>query len=87
MGDAERSIDSSNLRRLIEHNIPFANLEDAPIPGACCCHKSWRRHCMSVIGPYRRGAPSKRRDSAAFPSVHIGEQYLIDGAVGSNTPI
>jgi hypothetical protein len=32
MGGADNLIDSSNLRTLIEHNIPFANLEDAPIP-------------------------------------------------------
>ena len=32
MGGADNLIDPSNLRRLIEHNIPFPNLEDAPIP-------------------------------------------------------
>jgi NTE family protein len=32
MGGADNLIDSSNLRKLIERNIPFANLEDAPIP-------------------------------------------------------
>ena len=32
MGGADNLIDPSNLRKLIERNIPFANLEDAPIP-------------------------------------------------------
>jgi hypothetical protein len=32
VGGADNLIDSSNLRKLIERNIPFANLEDAPIP-------------------------------------------------------
>ena len=32
MGGAGNLIDPSNLRRLIEHHIPFANLENAPIP-------------------------------------------------------
>ena len=29
---ADNLIDPSGLRKLIEHNIPFQNLEDAPIP-------------------------------------------------------
>ena len=32
MGGADNLIDPSNLRKLIKRNIPFANLEDAPIP-------------------------------------------------------
>ncbi len=32
MGGADNLIDPSNLKRLIEHNIPFPNLEDTPIP-------------------------------------------------------
>jgi hypothetical protein len=32
VGGADNLIDPSNLRKLIERNIPFANLEDAPIP-------------------------------------------------------
>ena len=32
VGGAGNLIDPCNLRRLIEQNIPFSNLEDAPIP-------------------------------------------------------
>ena len=67
MGGADNLIDPSNLRRLIEHNIPFPNLEDAPIPVNVVATKSWRRHCMSVIGLYCRGAPRQRCDSSSVP--------------------
>ena len=50
MGGADNLIDPSNLRKLIERNIPFPDLEDAPIPvhvvaekfcggGATVCHR------------------------------------------------
>ena len=67
MGGADNLIDPSNLRKLIERNIPFPDLEDAPIPVHVVATKSWRRHYMSVIGPYYRGASRQRCDSSSFP--------------------
>ena len=87
MGGADNLIDPSNLRRLIEHNIPFLNIEDALIPvhvvttnlgGAAVCLSS---------GPAVEALLASAAIPAAFPSVRIGKHYLIDGAVGSNTPI
>src|SRR5271163_3056487 len=80
-------IDPTNLRSLIKRHIPFLNLEDAAIPvhviatnlgGAAVCFSSGTaidRILASAAIP------------AAFPSVRIGGQYLIDGAIGSNTAI
>ncbi len=80
-------IDPSNLRSLVERHVPFLNLEDAAIPvhviatnlgGAAVCLSSGTaidRILASAAIP------------AAFPSVRIGDQYLIDGAIGSNTAI
>ena len=67
MGGADNLIDPSNLRKLIKRNIPFANLEDAPIPRACRCHEPRRRRRMSVIRPRRRGAPGQCCDSCSVP--------------------
>ena len=67
MGGADNLIDPSNLRRLIEYNIPFPNLEDAPIPVHVVATNLGRRYCMSVIGPYCRGAPRQRCDSSSVP--------------------
>ena len=49
MGGADNLIDPSNLRKLIKRNIPFANLEDAPIPRACRCHEPRRRAGMHQL--------------------------------------
>src|SRR6478736_2747227 len=42
MGGADNLIDPSNLRKLIERNIPFPNLKDAPIPVHVVATKPWR---------------------------------------------
>jgi NTE family protein len=87
MGGADNLIDSSNLRRLIEHNIQFPNLEDAPIPvHVVATNLGGAAVCLSS-GPAIEALLASAAIPAAFPSVRIGEHYLIDGAVGSNTPI
>jgi NTE family protein len=87
MGGADNLIDSSNLRRLIEHNIPFPNLEDAPIPvHVVATNLGGAAVCLSS-GPAIEALLASAAIPAAFPSVRIGEHYLIDDAVGSNTPI
>jgi len=84
---ADNLIDPSNLKRLIERHIPFPNLENALIPvhvvatnfgGAAVCLSS---------GPAVEAILASAAIPAAFPSVRIGKHDLIDGAVGSNTPI
>jgi NTE family protein len=84
---ADNLIDPSNLRSLIEHHIPFATLEHAPIPvhvvatdfgGASVCLSS---------GPAVEAILASAAIPAAFPSVSVGGHDLIDGAVGGNTPI
>ena len=87
MGGADNLIDPSNLRKLIERNIPFANLEDAPIPvHVVATNLGGAAICLSS-GPAVEALLASAAIPAAFPSVHIGEHHLIDGAVGSNTPI
>ena len=87
MGGADNLIDPSNLRKLIERNIPFANLEDAPIPvHVVATNLGGAAVCLSS-GPAVEALLASAAIPAAFPSVRIGEHYLIDGAVGSNTPI
>jgi NTE family protein len=87
MVGADNLIDPSNLRKLIEHNIPFKNLEDAPIPvHVVATNLGGAAVCLSS-GPAVEALLASAAIPAAFPSVHIGEHYLIDGAVGGNTPI
>jgi NTE family protein len=87
MGGADNLIDPSNLRKLIERNIPFANLEGAPIPvHVVATNLGGAAICLSS-GPAVEALLASAAIPAAFPSVRIGEHYLIDGAVGCNTPI
>ena len=87
MGGADNLIDPSNLRKLIERNIPFADLEDAPIPvHVVATNLGGAAICLSS-GPAVEALLASAAIPAAFPSVRIGEHHLIDGAVGCNTPI
>lgn len=87
MGGAGNLIDPSNLRRLIEHHIPFPNLENAPIPvHVVATNLGGAAICLSS-GPAVEAILASAAIPAAFPSVRIGEHHLIDGAVSSNTPI
>ena len=87
MGGAGSLIDPCNLRRLIERHIPFSKLEDAPTPvHVVATNLGGAAVCLSS-GPAVEAILASAAIPAAFPSVHIGEHHLIDGAVGSNTPI
>jgi len=87
MGGAGHLIDPANLRRLIEHNLPFSNLENASIPvHVVATNLGGAAICLSS-GAAVEAILASAAIPAAFPSVRIGEHHLIDGAVGSNTPI
>ncbi len=87
MSGADNFIDPSNLRRLIAHHIPFPNLENAPIPvHVVATNLGGATVCLSS-GPAVEAILASTAIPAAFPSVRVGEHDLIDGAVGSNTPI
>lgn len=79
--------ESHALRALIERHLPVPNLEDSPLP-------------VHVVATSLSGAAvTLSRGSAvdavlassaipiAFPSVQIGMDHLMDGAVAGNTPI
>ncbi len=80
--------DPGALRSLLEQHLPYRELERAAVP-------------LHVVATDLLGGGSVRLSSgpavdavlascaipAAFPPVRIGERYLIDGAVASNTPV
>jgi NTE family protein len=80
-------IDPFNLRRLLERHVSFPNLQDAAIPlHVIATNLGGAAVCLSS-GPAVDAIMASAAIPAAFPPVRIGENYLIDGAVGSNTPI
>jgi NTE family protein len=87
LGRPDHLIDPSNLRRLLERHLPFANLEDAMIPvHVVATNLGGTAVCLSS-GPAIDAIMASAAIPGAFPSVRIGEDHLMDGAVGSNTPI
>ena len=81
-------VDPAGLRSLLEMHLPYRKLEQAAVP-------------LHVVATDLLGGGSVRLSSgpaveavlascaipAAFPPVRIGDRYLIDGAVASNTPL
>lgn len=87
VGGRDHLIDPSNLRLLIKRHVPFLNLEDASIPlHVIATNLGGAAVCLSS-GPAIEGILASAAIPAAFPPVRIDNQYLIDGAIGSNTAI
>ena len=87
LGRPDNLIDPSNLRRLLERHLPFPNLEDAAIPvHVIATNLGGTAVCLSS-GPAVDAIMASAAIPGAFPPVRIGEDHLMDGAVGSNTPI
>jgi NTE family protein len=80
-------IDPSSLRSLLAHHLPYRHLEEAKLPvHVVATNLVGMTVCLSQ-GPAVEAILASAAIPAAFPPVRIGNDYLIDGAVGSNTPI
>ncbi len=82
------AVDPAGLRGLLEQCLPYSTFEQASIPlhvvatdllhGGTVCLSS---------GPVIEAILASCAIPAVFPPVRIDEQYLIDGAIASNTPV
>lgn len=81
-------VDSGGLRALIEEQLPYRMLEDAALPLHVVATGQLQGNpvCLSR-GPAAEAILASCGIPTIFPSVQIDEQYLIDGAVASNTPV
>ena len=81
-------VDPSRLRRLLEENLPYSELKRAIVPLHVVATDLLGGSVVRLsAGPVVDAVLASCAIPAAFPPVHIGEHYLIDGAVASNTPI
>jgi NTE family protein len=79
--------DPSSLGQLLARYLPFRHLEEAQLPvHVVATNLGGMTVCLSR-GPAVEAILASAAIPAAFPPVRIGDDYLIDGAVGSNTPI
>jgi NTE family protein len=84
-GDA--IFESNALRNLIERRLPLRNLEDARLPvHVVATDLAGAPVCLSG-GPAVDAVLASAAIPIALPSVRIGMNHLMDGAIAGNTPI
>ncbi|MDW5441386.1 patatin-like phospholipase family protein [Polaromonas sp. SM01] len=81
-------VDASGLRDLIAQHLPFNLLEQAALPVHVVATGQLHGNpvCLSS-GPAVEAILASCAIPAIFPPVLIGADYLIDGAIASNTPV
>lgn len=81
-------VTSDALRRLVDQNLGYRNLEDAKLPVHIVATDilSGGTVVMSE-GPAAQAIIASAAVPAAFEPVHFNDLYLADGAVSSDTPV
>ena len=88
LGRTSHFVPDAGLRRLLEQNVNFTNLEDAPIPLAVVATEiPSGTEVVLQEGPAVEAILASAALPAVFPPVQIGDRLLIDGGVVNNTPI
>lgn len=81
-------VDPSGLRRLVEQHLPYRDIEQAALPLHLVATDLLGGGTVRLSsGPVVEAVLASCAIPAAFPPVRLGESYMIDGAVASNTPI
>ena len=81
-------VDSGGLRELIARHLPYRLLEQAALPlhVVATSQLQGKSVCLSS-GPAVDAILASCAIPAIFPPVRLEGEYLIDGAVASNTPV
>ena len=88
LGESGFAVDPSGLRSLLEQCLPYQTFEQANIPLHVVATDLLGGGTVRLSsGPVVDAVLASCAIPAVFPPVRIGEQYLIDGAIASNTPI
>jgi NTE family protein len=80
-------VDPGGLRRLIETNLPHAQLEDALIPLNIMATNQQGLGVRLSSGPAAEAILASTAIPGIFPPVHIDSEVLMDGAIAANTPV
>jgi NTE family protein len=81
-------VDPGGLRGLLERHLQYGELEKAVVPLHVVATDLLHGATVRLSrGPAVEAVLASCAIPAAFPPVQIGERYLVDGAVASNTPI
>jgi NTE family protein len=81
-------VDPTGLRDLVARHLPHAQLQETRIPmHVAATDLLTGASVLLSSGSASDAILASCAIPGAFPPVRIGEQYLIDGAVASNTPV
>ena len=81
-------VSAAGLRQLIERHLPYHLLEEAKIPVHVIATEQLHGNSIRLSsGPAIDAILASCAIPAVYPSVLIGNDYLIDGAIANNTPI
>lgn len=75
------------LRGLLERNLAMRNLEEAPVPVHVVATNLSGAAVRLSQGDAVDAVLASAAIPIAFPSVQIGSEHLIDGAIAGNTPL
>ncbi|HEY8011724.1 MAG TPA: patatin-like phospholipase family protein [Rudaea sp.] len=81
-------VDSHALRRLLERNIPYQQLEQAALPVHIVASDMLTgNEVVLSSGSVVDAVLASAAIPGVFPPVRIGGRFLVDGGVANNTPI
>jgi NTE family protein len=80
-------VDPGGLRRLIETNLPYTNLEQATIPCHIMATNQQGQPIRLSSGPAVDAILASTAIPGVFPPVDVGGEALMDGAIAANTPL
>jgi len=87
LGPREALFEFVGLRRLIEGNLGYRDLQDAGVPlHVVATSLAGESVCLSS-GSAADAVLASAAIPVVFPAVEIGGRYLMDGAVSGNTPV
>lgn len=87
-GRGDHLVSSSPLRRLIESNLPYDQLEHATLPVTVVATEVTTGYEVVLSsGPATDAVLASASLPGVFPPVRLGDHLLMDGGVVNNTPI
>lgn len=88
LGQHNFAVDPTGLRNVLQQCLPYSTFEQTAIPLHVVATDLLQGVTVRLsAGPLVDAVLASCAIPAVFPPVRIGEQYLIDGAIASNTPI
>lgn len=88
LGRNDYLVPSSSLRSLLERNLNYLRLEDAPIPvQVVTTELTTGLEVVLASGDAVDAVAASAAIPAVFPPVEVDGRHLVDGGVANNTPI